>query len=84
MCKEFWSKVAACVRPIKPNVTIVNQFDIHFGPFCFQNELLSFIVLAAKRHIHGSYWSRRSQYIYMFLKLLLALLALKKGQFNQT
>ena len=53
-----------------PNITVLNQFDIIFGPISFENELLSFIVLAAKHHIHGSYWSHRSPNIDVFKTLL--------------
>ena len=53
-----------------PNITILNQFDIIFGPISFENELLSFIVLAAKHHIRGSYWSHRSPNIDVFETLL--------------
>ena len=68
--KEFWSKVATYTHLIMPNVTVLNQFDIIFGPISFENELLSFIVLAAKHHIHRSYWSHRSPNIDVFKTLL--------------
>ena len=68
--KEFWSNFATYAHLIMPNVIVLNQFDIIFGPIIFENELSSFIVLAAKHHIHGSYWSRRSPNIDVFKTLL--------------
>ena len=68
--KEFWSKVATYTHLIMPNVTVLNQFDIIFGPISFENELLSFIVLAEKHHIHRSYWSHKSPNIDVFKTLL--------------
>ena len=40
------------------------------GPIHVQNELLSFIVLATKYHIDGSYWSRLSPNIAVFKTIL--------------
>ena len=51
--KEFWPKVVTYAYFIVPNVTVLNQFDIIFGPSLFKINYLSFIVLAAKYHIHG-------------------------------
>ena len=68
--KEFWSKVATYTYLIMPNVTVLNQFHLIFGPISFENELLSFIVLAAKHHIHRSYWSHRSPNIDVLKTLL--------------
>ena len=53
-----------------PNVTVLNQLNIIFGPISIEKESLSFIVLAAKHHIHGSHWSHRSPNIDVFKTLL--------------
>ena len=70
-------KIIQFANNIFTNITALNTIDIIFGIFLSNQDLLSFIVLAAKYYIHCCYWNRNvlnienfiiKMYEYDFLK----------------
>ena len=57
---------------IMPNVTVLNQFEIIFGPISFENELLSFIVFKQQNIISMDHIGLTDPQTLMFSKLFLA------------
>ena len=58
------------INTIFPNITALTTIDFIFGTFLLNEQLISFIILAAKYHIHYCYWARKSPNIQNFrLKL---------------
>ena len=66
--QEFWIKIIAFANSIFTNITALNTINIIFGTFLSNQDLLSFIVLAAKYYIHCCYWNRNDLVIENFIK----------------
>ena len=60
MIQTFWVQIIELTNMLFPNITSLTTIDIIFGSFMSNNQLLSFIIIAAKYYIHCCYWSERS------------------------
>ena len=60
MIQTFWVQIIEHINMLFSNITSLTTIDIIFGPFMSNNQLLSFIIIAAKYYIHCCYWSERS------------------------
>ena len=60
MIQTFWVQIIELINMLFPNITSLTTIDIIFGSFMSKNQLLSFIIIAAKYYIHCCYWSERS------------------------
>ena len=60
MIQTFWVQIIELINMLYPNITSLTTIDIIFGSFMLNNQLLSFIIIAAKYYIHCCYWSERS------------------------
>ena len=48
------------INTVFPNITTLTTIDIIFGTFLSENKFLSFLIIAAKHHIHCCYWSNKT------------------------
>ena len=48
MIQTFWVQIIELINMLFPNITSLTTIDIIFGSFMSNNQLLSFIIIAAK------------------------------------
>ena len=60
MIQTFSVQIIELIDMLFPNITSLTTIDIIFGSFMSNNQLIYFIIIAAKYYIHCCYWSERS------------------------